>query len=236
MRRFYLEGIRETDRLCMLTGSEHTHLKDVLRLGPGEEVLIINGRGLELSAKIMESKKDKTMLQVLKAREGLGESDLNLSLALSVTKGLKAEWVIEKATELGANEILIFSSSRSVAKVNQVKEERYKKAGISALKQSGRSYLPKIEMLESFEEALTTANGVKLLMHPGGVRFKDELREIKEKEITIFIGPEGGFSEEETGLGEKHGAKLVTLGKRILRAETAALTALAIAQFELGDI
>jgi len=153
------------------------------------------------------------------------------------------EWVIQKATELGVSEIVPFKSERSISLAErdskQKKSHRWQEIAVKAVQQSRRATIPRVESYRSFREALEGCRGEGLrilLWEKGGEPLKEILSQRSSKKIFAMVGPEGGFTEEEVGLAKKKGFVPIKLGQRILRTETAAITLVAILQYELGDI
>jgi 16S rRNA (uracil1498-N3)-methyltransferase len=170
---------------------------------------------------------------------------LEIILAIGLTKGEKMDLVVEKATELGVQVIVPFVSQYTVPKLDDRKIEkrtaRWQKIALSAAKQCGRTLIPEILTLCEFGELVQQSfpDSVKLLFwEKGARRTLSEMRktETKVRSVVLTIGPEGGFNEEEAGTALEHGFNLITLGPRILRAETAAVTAVSLAQFLWGDL
>jgi 16S rRNA (uracil1498-N3)-methyltransferase len=172
------------------------------------------------------------------------DSPLEVTLAQSLLKGEKMDYLIQKATELGVKEIIPFFSSRSVPLLEKSKKlkrhHRWERIAIEASKQCGRGVVPKIESLQDYSDMLQTASPDTLrliLWEKEGIKLKEILERLKEKKKVFFIiGPEGGFSQLEVDEAKKTGFIPVTLGRRILRAETASLCFLSILQYEKGDI
>jgi 16S rRNA (uracil1498-N3)-methyltransferase len=173
------------------------------------------------------------------------ESPLRITLAVGLTKGDKLDFVVEKATELGVHAIIPFASSHTVPKLDERKiaarRSRWEKIALSAAKQCGRTAVPEVLPLWTFAELIARPwpEAAKLLFWEKEA--DQSLRRVREKHgdlgaILVVTGPEGGFSAEEAELARGHGFELVRLGGRILRAETAALTALSLVQFLWGDL
>ncbi len=241
MRRFFADNFKGGDKSVELAGSELKHLKDVLRLKVGDEVTLFNGRGLEAEAVIEDFKKDAALLNINKIVSVVGGGGIKITLIQALTKGDVPERVIEKATELGADKVVFFIAKRSVPVLDEAKKEKklekFRKITIGAAKQCERTCLVDIE-INSFEEAIKKASGLKICLYEESneVILKDTLRDSSDKEVTLLIGPEGGLTEDEVMLAKDVGFKIVSLGTRVLRADTAAITALSVLQYELGDM
>jgi 16S rRNA (uracil1498-N3)-methyltransferase len=172
------------------------------------------------------------------------ESPLEITLAQSLLKGEKMEYLIQKATELGIKKIIPFFSSRSVPLLDKSKKlrryHRWEKIAIEACKQCGRVAVPKVEPLQNYSDMLRMASSEALrliLWEKEGRGLKEVLQGSKGMtKIFFMVGPEGGMSDAEVGEAEKGGFIPITLGKRILRSETAGLCLLSILQYEWGDL
>ena len=240
MARIYIPKERITPEEIALKPREIRYLIKVLRLGEGDEVTVFDGEGREYRARLLEE--GGFYLQVEEEMEPQRESPLSITLAQGVLKGEKMKWVIQKATELGVRRIVPLFVARSVP----VWEEERGKEKISkwqliaqeAAKQSNRTVVPEVTEAMSPEKFLNEAQGLKILLWEEERRgLRELLKDISPSpEVTLVIGPEGGFTEEEVILFQQEGFLVAGLGKRILRAETAALAALAILQHLYGDL
>lgn len=232
--RFYLPDINKTH--LELTGDAHTHAAYALRIRVGDYITVFDGKGVELSCKVREIKKDKTILDVLDCIENAGETQINVTLYLSVIKQDRFELAVQKTTELGVNKIVPVYSTYTQHSVT-LNVDRLNKIAVSACEQCGRSRIPSIEQAISFDELLDRAKNTYTIfpwereMHG---RLKDAI-DVTQKNISVFIGPEGGITEEEKNKLVSVGAKSVTLGARILRAETAAIATLSAIFYETGE-
>ena len=189
--------------------------------------------------------KDKIIAKIVDIIGTTSELPAKITLFQGLPKGDKVEYIIQKAVELGVYRIVLVDTKRTVVKLDEKKAskkmERYNAIALSAAKQAKRSIIPKVEGVLSLKEALKDAQELDEILIPyenaEGISYAREVvKNLKEKEsIGVFIGPEGGFAEEEVEKAKEQGAKCITLGKRILRTETAALTALSILMFELEE-
>ncbi|MBI2413477.1 MAG: 16S rRNA (uracil(1498)-N(3))-methyltransferase [Deltaproteobacteria bacterium] len=240
MRRFYIEGLSVGSQRAVITGDEFTHLKKVLRLKAGDEVLLFDGKGLELTAEIETVGRDSAEASITGLSERKSESHIEITLLQGILKGDKPEFVVQKATELGATAIIFFETSRTVPviKEGRGRQTRLEKTAIEAAKQCGRTVLPKI-LITDFRRALEAPSSLKIMMMEEGAK-KGLSEVLKEhagvKKIALLVGPEGGLSVEEAGLATAQGFIAASLGPRILRAETAAIAAVAAAQCVSGDM
>ena len=245
MSRFFVprKNLRETRG--RIDGPEYMHLKKVLRLGPGDRITVFDESGWEHDAVLRQLAAEQGEIEILRSYEAGRESPLQITLGVALTKGEKMDLVVEKATELGAQKIAPFTSAFSVPKLDvakiAVRTERWQKVALSATKQCGRTRVPEILPLCKFETLVKSdpAQTLKLFF------WEDEqhqtLRQAHERNsqansLLLAIGPEGGFAHQEAELAKSHGFEPIHIGRRILRAETAALAALSLVQFLWGDL
>lgn len=239
LRRFFVEGLSEDLISVSIDGDEFTHLKRVLRLSVGAEVSVFDGKGVEITGVVAEVGSSFATIKVTARSTARRESTVQITLLQGLLKGDKPELVIQKATELGAASVVFFAAQRTVPSINAKsgKPERWKRAAIEAAKQCGRSVLPEVSVAKSLTEAVEgRKEELKLMLWEGAsaAPIKDKLK--KAASAALLIGPEGGFSEEEVKLAQEAGFVPVSLGPRILRAETAALAAISIVQYAIGDL
>jgi 16S rRNA (uracil1498-N3)-methyltransferase len=242
--RFYVPQPQILNGVLKVEGSEVKHIRKVLRLKAGDEIIVFDGLGKEYEGKIVEGEPSSVVIKVQNIFSSRKESPLEISLAQCLLKGEKMDYLIQKATELGVKEIIPFLSSRSVPLIDKLaslkRHHRWERIAIEASKQCGRGVVPKIELLQDYYEMLQTApsNSLRLILwEREEVKLKEILERSKEKTRVFFIvGPEGGFSQEEIGEAKRAGFIAITLGGRILRAETASLCLLSIVQYDQGDI
>ncbi len=244
MARFYLPQPRVEQGMLKVEGQEVKHIRKVLRLKEGDEITVFDGLGKEFKGTIVEEGLSSVVIRVEKAYSSEKDSPSEITLAQSLLKGEKMDYLIQKATELGVKDIVPFLSSRSVPLLEKSKRlerhRRWERIAVEASKQCGRGIVPKIEPVQDYSEMLRTAasNALRLILwEREGMKLKEILEGSKErKKIFFVIGPEGGFSQREIEEGKSAGFIPVTLGRRILRAETASLCFLSILQYEQGDI
>jgi len=244
MARFYVPQPRIENGMLKIEGDEVKHIRKVLRLKTGDEIVVFDGLGKEFEGTIVEERLSSVVIRVQNIISSKKDSPLEVTLAQSLLKGEKMDYLIQKATELGVKEIIPFSSSRSVSFLEKSRRlnrhHRWEKIAVEASKQCGRGSVPKIESLQDYSDMLQIASTKDLrliLWERGEIRLKEVLERSKEKKNIFFtIGPEGGFNQLEVGGAKRAGFIPVTLGRRILRAETASLCFLSILQYERGDI
>ena len=250
MRRFFAEELDSGSEEITVTGEELRHLRQVLRITEGERVVLLNGRGIEARGTVLLVEKSCATIRIDDFIEVITESPIQITLLQALTKGTKPEIVIQKATELGASRIVIYNAERSVPKTDKgdggVEEKRlprWRKVAKEAAKQCGRSVIPSVDGIAAFDEVIKEArSGLRIFLHTGTVKraLKEVLSQtspmmIKEG-VYVLIGPEGGLTPEEVLKAEGAFFKGVTLGSRVLRSETAGITAVALLQYTLGDM
>ncbi len=222
-----------------LEGEQFNHAKNVLRLSVGSEITLLDGSGREYSAIIAAVKKHAMTAHITGFCLGDKEPSTDVRLLCGALRGDKTELVVQKATELGVSSIGIFSSKYCSAFINSPsKLERLNKVAREATKQCMRSVAPKVEFFDTFEGALASAEGYKnkLFACEFAAQSDADMRKLSGS-TAIVVGSEGGFSDEEFALArERYGFDGISLGKRILRAETAAVAITAVVMFELGEL
>lgn len=242
MVRFFVSPEELTEDSLTLAGENAQHAR-VLRLKAGETVMVCDGEGQECLCSIASVSGSGLELNVLERRESSTEAAVQVSVYMAFPKADKLEHVIQKATELGAYEIVAFPSGRCVSKPDEKslkkKLERWQKIAASAAEQSGRGRIPQVRVLGSFREALTqAARADKALMfyeNEQAVTLKMALSSSSYKAVSLLTGPEGGLEEKEVQQAREVGLQVCTLGKRILRCETAPLCALSAVMYDAGE-
>ena len=243
MKRFFVEQLSPDEKIISITGKEFHHLKNVLRLNRGDEIIVFDGKGLEFSGKIESIGKHEARIAIEKQVESIKESGFEIILCQGLAKSEKMELIIQKATELGVSRILPFITNRVVpsldAKQIGLKIQRWRRIALEAAKQCRRSIVPRVEEPKTFTEILKGwDNYIKIILWEEEKKnsLKDILKKDRFSGCIVLIGPEGGFSEVEVAEAKKAGFVPAMLGPRILRTETAAIGIVAIIQYELGDI
>ena len=235
LKRFFVDKIENTTELC---GEEFEHAKNVLRIGVGDEVILLDNSGKEYTAVVAQVEKKRMLLNVVREEVGAREALADVCLLFGYLKNAdKNEFIVQKAVELGVKKIGVFSSTYSSAYMNANKLERLNKVAKESAKQCLRATAPEVVYLDNFEKALGFAEGYenKLFACEFATESKQDLNALKGA-TAIVIGSEGGFSREEEELANEKGFASITLGKRILRAETAAVALTAVVMFELGEL
>ena len=242
MVRFFVEPEKLLGDALLLTGENAQHAR-VLRLKRGEQVLVCDGQGMECLCRITETEDGGLELAVLQRRESVSEAAVRVSVYMAFAKSDKLEHVIQKATELGAGEIAAFPSARCVSRPDEKslkkKLERWHKIAASAAEQSGRGRIPKVLVLDSFSQALERAakadRALLFYENEQAVTLKMALRGEPYRTVSLLTGPEGGLEEAEVNQAREAGLTVCTLGKRILRCETAPLCALSAVMYDAGE-
>lgn len=243
MHQFFIEPSWRKQNKIYMDGSEVVHMKNVLRIKPGESVKISDGQGTEYLCEVERYEEQAVILDIVSEAVSDCELPSRIYLFQGLPKSDKMELIIQKAVELGAYEIVPVVTERTVVKLDEKKAEkkvqRWNAISLSAAKQSGRSLIPEVKKVLTFKEALDYAKKLNVLLIPYELaKGMEETKSILEaiapgQSVGVFIGPEGGFREAEVELAVSYGAKPITLGKRILRTETAGLAALSVLMFQL---
>ena len=222
---------------------EVRHIRNVLRLGEGDPVILFDGEGKEYQASIVRVTQEKIILSLKPEAASVPmESPVRIILGVALLKAPKFDWLLQKVTELGVSEVVPFSSSHVVPRWGEGqtgnRRARWEKIAAEAAKQCGRAVIPQIHPLHSFGEVLAFDWGqaTKILLWE-----KEKAGSLGEtvahsSEVVVLIGPEGGFSDEEARQAQAAGFQPVRLGPRILRAETGGIAIVALLQFMLGDL
>lgn len=243
MYRFFVEKYQIHDGRVDITGEDVNHIRNVLRMRPGEEVLISTGDEWEYTCAIERLEEDRVILRVEDASRPGRELASKIWLFQCLPKGDKMETVIQKAVELGAYTVVPVASSRCVVKLDErraaQKAVRWNAIAEAAAKQSKRLIIPEVRGVMRFRDALEAAADLDVKLIPyerqdGMEGTRKILNAIRPgQSAAVMIGPEGGFDDAEVQLAREHGFEPVTLGKRILRTETAGMTMLSILMYLL---
>ncbi len=238
MTRFFVTKEELSQNTISLTGENAQHAK-VLRLKLGEQVMLCDGEGMEALCEIAGD----GSISVLERREAVSESAIRVSVYMAFPKSEKLEHVIQKATELGAFEIVAFPSGRCISRPDEKslkkKLERWQKIAQSAAEQSGRGRIPQVVVLGSYREALERAakadQALLFYENEQSQTLQMALRSRPYQTVSLLTGPEGGLEEAEVKQAMEAGLQVCTLGKRILRCETAPLCALSAVMYDSGE-
>ncbi len=244
MYHFFVEPSQIQGNKIIITGKDVNHIKNVLRMKPGEEIAVSNGLdGKEYHCGIAEWYEDRIVCDLFFVKEEGVELASKIYLFQGLPKADKMELIIQKAVELGVYEIIPVASKRAVVKLDAKKAEskliRWQAIAEAAAKQSKRGIIPKIKEVMSFQEAVAYSSCAQVKTIPyelaqGMERTKEIISGIRPGEpVAVFIGPEGGFAEEEIEMAMQAGIEPVTLGRRILRTETAGMAVLSVIMYHL---
>lgn len=241
MTRFFVTP-EELQQDALLLADENARHAKVLRLKSGEAVLACDGQGQECLCTVREEA-GQFLLEVTQRRESQTEARVRVSVYMAFPKADKLEHVIQKATELGAYEIVAFPSGRCVSKPDEKslkkKLERWQKIASSAAEQSGRGRIPEVLVLPSYQQAFQrAAQADKALLfyeNEQATTLKMALQDGPYETVSLLTGPEGGLEVAEVDKARETGIRICTLGKRILRCETAPLCALSAVMYDAGE-
>ena len=242
MIRFFVEAEELQKDFLVLIGENAQHAK-VLRLKNGEEVLVCDGEGQECLCTVSDVSPGQISLVVKHRQKSETEAAVKASVYMALPKADKLEHVIQKATELGAYEIVAFPSARCVSRPDEKslkkKLERWQKIAASAAEQSGRGQVPRVLVLGSYREALERAvkadKAILFYENERATTLRMALEAGEYRTISLLTGPEGGLEEKEVNQAQDAGLQVCTLGKRILRCETAPLCALSAVMYASGE-
>jgi 16S rRNA (uracil1498-N3)-methyltransferase len=245
MHRFFVSPQAIRDNRVVMRGTVVHQIRDVLRMNPGDEFVLLDNSGFAYRAEIVTIDRDVLRGRVVEKWKLETEPTARITLYQGLLKGQKFDWVLQKGTEIGIAAFVPVLAARcivgSLDDVSAARMERWERIVVEAAEQAGRAALPHIGAAMLFANACEYAarGGLSLIPWEGersrGLR--DALQDVpKSKEINLFIGPEGGFAEEEIATARDHNIVPVSLGPRILRAETAGLAATSAILYELGDL
>ncbi len=234
MRRFF--GRLENGKIY-IEGEEFNHLKNVLRLNTGEQILVSLNDENEYACEIVEMTKKEAVCKINGSRICEGNPSKNIVLFQAITKKEKFEFIVQKATEIGISKIVPFKSEFVIAKVTDNKMERLNKIALNACKQCERTIPPEIEDCKTFDEVLAVFKDFDVVLFANERADKGAVPKdvAKAKNIAIIVGSEGGFSSKEKDKFIAAGAKVISLGKRIYRAETASIAMMSLVSILTGN-
>lgn len=246
MRKFFVDKKQIKNNIIEIINEDVNHIKNVLRLEIDTLIQISDGEKNYIS-KISKIEKEKIICEIVEEIENKNEASVKIDIFQGIPKSDKMEYIIQKCTELGVNEYFPVSMKRSIVKLSGKDEEkkilRWQKIAEGAAKQSGRDIIPKINNIKNIDNICKIIKDYDIFIVAYELEDKESLKRSlenlnKEKinKIAILIGPEGGIEEEEVELLKKNGAKVVSLGKRILRTETVALAVSSIIMYEFGEL
>ena len=246
MDRFFTpkNNINLEQNTCIIEGEDVKHISRVLRSRENDKLEVCDMDNNEYICEIKEINKDNILLDIIEKVNIKRESNLKVKLYQGMPKGTKMELILQKLTEIGVDEIVLVQAKRSVTKIDNKKEdkkiERWERIIYEAAKQSKRGKIPKLTGVLTFKEALADMQNNDLNICPyeneRTISIKEAIKDSSANTIGIFVGPEGGFEEEEVEKIQEIDGKVVSLGPRILRTETASVVASSIVLYELSDL
>ena len=244
MRYFFVDSKALNKPFATIEGSEARHMKNVLRLKPGDKIRVFDGEGVEYDASIHRFFSDRVEIKVTRKFPGTKESPVQIGVAQALLKEKKMDRLLRHLCELGVTRWIPFISERSVPRPSEkrlsARSQRWNKIVQESCKQCQRSKLPEIIKILTFEDVLDYGSSCDLQI----VFYENESATLKSlmpqhsapRDILLILGPEGGFSEQEIENARAAGCVIAGLGSRILRAETAAIAACTLTQFLYGDM
>ena len=245
MHHFFVTSEQVKENSIYIDGSDVNHIKNVLRMKVGEELQISDGNNKKYLCEIESMTSEEVCVQIVEEQSADTELSSKIYLFQGLPKSDKMELIVQKAVELGVYEIIPVATKRAVVKLEEKKAskkvERWNSIAEGGAKQSGRNVIPKVTGVMSYKEAIAYAKQLDVVLIP--YELAEGMQETKTiisqivlgQSIGIFIGPEGGFETSEVEYAMEHGIKPITLGRRILRTETAGLTTLSILMYHLEN-
>ncbi|MHC4387616.1 MAG: 16S rRNA (uracil(1498)-N(3))-methyltransferase [Planctomycetota bacterium] len=247
MQRFFISDENMQGENVVLRGQQVHQIRDVLRMRPGDSIIVLDNRGWEYEVVLNSVGKSEIRGQVKAKREASGEPTAQITLHQSLLKQDKFEWILQKCTEVGVRRFVPLITQRGVIRtpdaLSSKKLNRWRHIIIEAAEQSGRGLIPELAPPLDFEEAAvglgsfdcsiiaspqTQGTGIQKALQGGDKRAPSN--------VALLVGSEGGFTQEEMDSARTHGAIAISLGRRILRAETAAVVAASLVLYELGEM
>ena len=240
--RFYVPHLDPNVRETALPSDEAAHLTRVLRLNAGDDVAVFDGRGREFRARVTDTARRKVLLELLEPIASAPEARVPITLVQAVLKGDKMDAVIRDATMMGAAAIEPIISARTIARGPRAENDRWTRVSVASAKQCRRAVVPAISAPRQFDEWVrSSAHGLRLLLVEPTASATEicSLRLLENHaagSLALIVGPEGGWTADETARAEQAGCLAVTLGGLTLRADAVAVAALAISRFALRDL
>ncbi len=243
MFRFFIDSDQISEGVLTVTGSDVNHIRNVLRMKAGEDIEAVDETGRVATCRIRETAADEILADVLFTEESGAELTNRITLYMGLPKFDKMELIVQKAVELGVYRIVPVRMKRCVLKLDEKKAEgkvrRWQSIAEAAAKQAKRGLIPEVASVMTFGKALSEAEGLNHILLP--YECAEDISKTREligrigpdESVAVFIGPEGGFDSSEVEAAREAGAQIITLGRRILRTETAAISAMSILMYEL---
>jgi len=242
MPKFFVEPSKVNGTNIVIDTEDVSHITRVLRMAEGDKITVCDSCGIDYEAEITDISKNEIICKILSSCKSDTEPAVSVTLYQALPKASKMEYIIQKTTELGVSAVVPVIMARCVSKINDKKDgvkkaERWRKIAESAAKQSGRGIIPTVEEPITFDEAVSRLAAAELSFAPYECEEENTVKKILRdktsfKEAAFIIGPEGGFDPAEIDKLKNSGVKTVTLGKRILRTETAGEAVVAMIMYE----
>ena len=241
MARFFVTKDKISENTIIIDGQDAHHIARSLRMAEGDEIVVCDGEGAEYLTRLVRIRDEECRCEIVKTLDGETESPVRITLCMAYPKGDKLEVVIQKAVELGADRIIPFESSRCIKRPKAEKAEkqtaRLERIAEEAAKQCGRSRIPTVTQPMNYQQMLEAATKSDLALfcyeNEEGLTVKDLIKgKARPESVSVIVGSEGGFSAEEVKEAQARGCVSVSLGKRILRCETAPSFMLAALSYE----
>ena len=240
MPRFFLETI-SGDSAC-IAGEDARHISRVLRMQPGRDLTVNDMRGMDYLCRITEIRAGLVSLKILESMPCQSESKIPIRLYQAIPKGDKLEFIVQKAVELGAAEIIPVLTSRCISRPSDKGMEkrlvRLRRIALEAAKQSGRGIIPRVRPVMPFADAVSemASGGLAVMLYEESSAPLNRVLRPHPESVSLLVGSEGGFSKNEAAFAQERGVAAASLGKRILRCETAPVCALSALLYHLGEI
>ena len=242
MPRFFMVGTNIMGGMAIMTGRDAEHVR-VLRLRPGEDMIICDGKGTDYKCRLVKADKEQVEAEVIEVVPCPAEPTVQVTVLCGLPKGDRTDYIIQKCVEAGASEIMFFQSDRCVAKPDkpEKKLERWQRIAEEAAKQSGRGIIPQVSWAGEYADALNVANQKELALFMYETGEREALNAVLEansdvKTAAIVTGPEGGFAPFEADLARIVGLHICSMGERILRCETAPVVAVSALMYATGNL
>lgn len=243
MSRFYAPKENIKGNLIYIDGREARHILNVMRLGLNDKVTVFDGTGKEYVGFIKQVKPKSLTVEIVETKIPKHEKLPDITLAQSIPKKQKMDYIVEKATELGVSAIIPVITERAAVKPDENKEsgrvERWQKIAQEASKQCGRTDIPEIHNIEKFYNVIDSLDGydapLLACLYPRSLPLKEVISGIGNGKIIVFIGPEGDFTPEEIVMAEEANCRFVSLGQRVLKSDTAGLYVLSVLNYEFSS-
>jgi 16S rRNA (uracil1498-N3)-methyltransferase len=244
MPKFFVKTSDINNQEINITGEDVNHIKNVLRLKLGDNILVCNGNGMDYIVRLERFEPLQIKTSIIQSNINKTEPTVNVTLFQGIPKSDKMDLIIQKCVELGVSKIVPVITERTIVKIENQKDaikktERWQKIITEAAKQCNRGVIPQVVLPVIYDEALKEAGAAELGIIPYEKETVNGLRGLLKpgiKNVSVIIGPEGGFTENEVRKAENMGIYSVTLGPRILRTETAGIAMMSILMYELGDV